>query len=71
MQIKSTLRYDITWVRMAMIKLSINNKCRTGCGEKGTFLSYWCKFTSKFTRWYSHYGEQYGGSLKNKNRATT
>ena len=38
MQIKTTMRYYLTLVRMAAIKKSTNNKCWTRCGEKGTFL---------------------------------
>ena len=38
MEIKTSMRYHLTPVRMAIIKKSTNNKCWIGCGEKETLL---------------------------------
>ena len=45
MQIKTTMKYHLTLVRMAIIKKSTNNKWWRGCGEKGMVLNCWweCK----------------------------
>ena len=32
------MRLHFTWVRMAIIRKSANNKCWRGCGEMGTLL---------------------------------
>jgi hypothetical protein len=45
MQIKTTLRFYLTPVRMAKIKNSGDSRCWLGCGERGTLLHCWwdCK----------------------------
>ena len=45
MQIKTIIRYHFTPIRMAIIKISTNNKCCRGGGEKGALLHCWwvCK----------------------------
>jgi hypothetical protein len=41
MQIKTTLRFHLTPVRIAIIKITTKNTCWQGCGEKGTLALCW------------------------------
>ena len=52
MQIKTTMRYHLTLIRMTIIKKSTNNKYWRGCGEKGMLLHYWweCKLIQPLRR---------------------
>ena len=45
MQIKTALRFHLTWVRMAKIKNTGDSRCWRGCGEREILLHCWwdCK----------------------------
>jgi hypothetical protein len=58
-QIKTTLRFHLTPVRMAKIKNSGDSRCKRGCGERATLLHCWwdykrvqllCKSVLQFLR---------------------
>ena len=51
-QIKTTMRYQVTPVRMTIIKKCTNNKFWKECEEKGTLLNYWweCKLAQTIWR---------------------
>ena len=61
MHIKTTMRYHLTSVRMAITKKNLQI-INAGEGVEKKEASY---TIGGNINWYSHYGEQYGGSLKN------
>ena len=61
MQVKTTVRYRFTPVRMAIIIIFLN---RTSAGEDVEKLELLCA-AGWNVKWRSHHGKQYGGSSKN------
>ena len=59
MQVKTTLRYHLIQIRMTIIKIP-TNKCWRALERREPPYT-----TGRNVNWYSHYGEQYGGSVKN------
>ena len=62
-QIKTTIRYHLTLIRMGTVKKSTNNKCWRGCREKGALLHCWWECT--IVNWNSHCGKQHGDFPEN------
>jgi hypothetical protein len=60
MQIKTTLIFHLTPVRMANIKNSGESRCWQRCDERGTLPHCWWDAS-----WYTHSGNQFGGSSEN------
>ena len=60
MQIKTTLRFHLTPIRMAKIKNSKNNTCWQGCGAREILLHCWGR-----TNLYNHSGSQLGSCSEN------
>ena len=59
MQVKTTMRYHLTMVRMAVINKFTNNKCWRAYGGKGTLLHWWeCKLVQP-------HGKEYGVTSEN------
>jgi hypothetical protein len=58
MQIKSTLKFHLTPVRIAIIK-NTTNMCWWGCGEKGTVMHWWWNAS-----WCNYSAKKFGDFLK-------
>ena len=59
-QIKTTVSYHLTQVRMAIIKKSTIINARESVKKKKSSYT-----VGRNVNWFSHYEEQFGGSLKN------
>ena len=60
MQIKTTMSYHLTLVRMAIIKKSTNSKFWGGCGEREPYYT-----VGGNVNWCNHCGKQCGDFTEN------
>ena len=60
MQIKTTVRYHLTPLKMSIIKRARNSKCWREHGEKGTFIH----IVGGSINWHRHCGKQHGNFSK-------
>ena len=59
LQIKTTVSYHLTWIKMAIIKKIYRLDPRKGVKKREPSFT-----VGEKVNWYSHYGEQYGDSLR-------
>jgi hypothetical protein len=59
MQIKTTLRFHLTPVRMPKIKNSGDSRCWRGCEEEHSSIA------AGIANWYNHSGNESGSSSEN------
>ena len=59
MQIKTTVRYHLTTVGIAIMKKTSDKKCWHACGKRQLLRT-----VGGNVNWYNHYGKQYAGSSK-------
>ena len=59
MQMKATVRYPFTPVKMSVIKRPTNGQCWRGWGERESLCT-----VGGNVNWGNHYGKQYGDSSK-------
>jgi hypothetical protein len=60
MQIKTTLRFHLTPVRMAKIKTEVTTESREDVKKEEHFF-----IAGGIASWYNHSGNQFGGSTEN------